>query len=55
MSNIGAILRDQGDYPGAISCFEACLAIEKKALGEAHPEVAATIAYVGAVLQDQGD
>ena len=32
-----------------------CLAIEKKALGEAHPEVAATISLIGLVLRDQGD
>ena len=35
---MGLVLRDQGDYAGALSYYEECLEIQKKSLGEAHPQ-----------------
>ena len=55
IASIGQVLRNQGDYAGAIERFEECLEMRKKALGEAHPKVAVTIALIGEVLRGQGD
>lgn len=55
IENLGTVLREQGEYSGAISRYEECLVIRRKALGVTHVKVAATIANIGTVLRRQGD
>ena len=37
VNNLGSVLRDLGDLPGARAAFERALAIVRQFLGEDHP------------------
>ncbi len=48
-------MKDKGDYNGALSMLETCLAIEEKALGKDHPFTATTYNNMGRVMDAKGD
>jgi tetratricopeptide (TPR) repeat protein len=54
-NNIGRILQDQGDLPGALKYTQRALAIGEKAYGSDHPNVAIVASNIGRILQDQGN
>ena len=52
---IGFYRRMRADFAGAKAAFERALAIDEKAFGPDHPEVATTVNNLGRVLQDESD
>ena len=52
---VGLFLRDMGLYPDALPFAEGALAIDERALGPDHPEVAGRLNNLAALYQDQGD
>ena len=55
VNNLGMVLKAQGDLEGAKRCFERALAIDEKALGPEHTNVAINVNNLGSVLKAQGD
>jgi tetratricopeptide (TPR) repeat protein len=55
LTNLGYLLRAQGDLAGARRCYERALAINEKALGPDHPETAKNLNNLGFLLQAEGD
>jgi tetratricopeptide (TPR) repeat protein len=55
LSNLGYLLRAQGDLAGARPYYERALAINKKELGPDHPDTATSLNNLGYLLQAQGD
>jgi tetratricopeptide (TPR) repeat protein len=55
INNLGALLRDQGDFAGARSLCERALAIREKVLGHEHPHTAMSLDNLANLLRDQGD
>ena len=55
LNNLGGSLTQAGDYAGAEPLLERALAIDEKALGTDHPEVAATLNNLASLLQAKGD
>jgi tetratricopeptide (TPR) repeat protein len=54
-SNLGLVLRDLGDLPGAREQLERALAIGEAALGPDHPDVGTWRNNLGGMLQALGD
>ena len=54
-SNLGYYLDTIADYAGARSYYEQALAINKKVLGEQHPDTAGSLNNLGALLDSIGD
>jgi Tfp pilus assembly protein PilF len=52
---IGGFLRDMGRYPSALPFMERSLAIDERALGLDHPDVAASLNNLAALYQNQGE
>jgi tetratricopeptide (TPR) repeat protein len=55
LNDMGAVLRDQGDYAGARYHFEYALAVREKALGLGHPDTAASLSNLASLRYLQGD
>ena len=55
VNNLGNVLQDLGDLPGARACYERALRIDEAAYGPEHPNVATDVNNLGSVLQDLGD
>ncbi|CAB9524044.1 Kinesin light chain [Seminavis robusta] len=53
--NIGRLLREEGDYEGALEEHQTALSIREAVLGYQHSDVAASHNNIGKILQDQGD
>ena len=53
--SLGYYLRRVADYIGARAAFERALAIDERAFGPDHPNVATAVNNLGSVLQDLGD
>ncbi|MCI0699020.1 CHAT domain-containing protein [candidate division KSB1 bacterium] len=53
--NIGTVYDVKGDYGNALECFNQALAIWRKVLGEAHPNVALSYLNMGVVYHEQGE
>jgi tetratricopeptide (TPR) repeat protein len=49
------VLRALGDLAGARAAYERALAIDERAFGPDHPNVATDVNNLGSVLQDLGD
>jgi Tfp pilus assembly protein PilF len=54
-SNLGYLLRKQGDLAGARPYYERALAIGEQALGPTHPTTATSLNNLGNLLRAQGD
>jgi tetratricopeptide (TPR) repeat protein len=54
-SNLGSLLRAQGDLAGARPYFERALAITEQVLGPQHPDTATSLNNLGSLLRAQGD
>jgi tetratricopeptide (TPR) repeat protein len=54
-NNIGQILKDQGDLPGALEYTRRALKIAEQVYGPDHPQVAIFANNIGQILRDQGD
>ena len=54
-SNIGLILKDQGDLVGALEYSRRALKIDEQVYGPDHPQVAIFANNIGQILKDQGD
>jgi hypothetical protein len=54
-NNLGGVLRDLGDLPGAREQFDRALAISEAALGPDHPDVGVIRNNLGSVLRALGD
>ncbi|HUT75147.1 MAG TPA: FxSxx-COOH system tetratricopeptide repeat protein [Armatimonadota bacterium] len=55
LNESGAYLRGRAQFAQARTAFERALAIDEKAFGPDHPQVAVVANNLGSVLQDQGD
>jgi tetratricopeptide (TPR) repeat protein len=55
LTNLGYLLRAQGDLAGARSNYERALAINEKALGSDHSHTAGCLNNLGYMLLEQGD
>jgi Tfp pilus assembly protein PilF len=55
LSNLGGVLRAQGDFAGARALYERALRIDEAAYGPNHPAVARDANNLGLVLKEQGD
>jgi len=55
LGNLGALLRNKGDYEAAEPLLRESLAIDKKVYGEEHPEVAIGLISLGRLLQAKSD
>jgi tetratricopeptide (TPR) repeat protein len=55
VNNLGLVLRDLGDLPGARQCFERALRIDEAVYGLDHPAVATAVNNLGLVLRNLGD
>ena len=55
ISNLGAVLNDQGELDGARAAFERALKIWEANLGTEHPQVAIGVNNLGIVMKYQGD
>ena len=55
VNNIGLVLMEQGDLPGARARFERALEIGEAAYGPDHPDLAKFVQNLANVLQRQGD
>jgi len=53
--NLGYYLERVADYVGARAAHERALAIDERAFGPDHPEVAINVNNLGSVLQDMGE
>ncbi len=54
LSNLGAVLHRQGDYPAAERAKREALDLQRKLLGSEHPAVSNSLADLGALLYDAG-
>jgi tetratricopeptide (TPR) repeat protein len=52
---LGRLYQDTGNYPAARPCYEQALAINRKVLGEVHPDTALSLNNLGLLLKAQGD
>lgn len=52
--NVGVVLRDAGDKPGAISHLQEAVHMRRKLFGEDHPQTALLEMELATVLTDQG-
>jgi tetratricopeptide (TPR) repeat protein len=55
LSNLGGVLQDLADLPGARATLERALGIDETAYGADHPEVARDVNNLGLVLKELGD
>ena len=55
VNNLGRVLKELGDLPGAKAAYERALKIDEKAFGPDHPNVATGVNNLGRVLQELGD
>ena len=55
VNNLGGVLQDLGNLPGAQACYERALRIDEAAYGPEHPAVASVVNNLGLVLQDLGN
>lgn len=55
VSNLGGVLRAQGDLAGAQAHFERAVKIAETAQGQEHPSLAKFLNNLGLALRDQGD
>ena len=55
VNNLGSVLHDLGDLPGAKAHYERALTIDEAAYGPDHPQVATDVNNLGGVLRDLGD
>src|SRR5262245_52388225 len=55
LTNLGGLLKAQGDYAGAQAYLEQALAIFQKVRGARHPDTATSLNNLGALLKTQGD
>jgi len=55
VNNLGTVLRDLGDLPGARAAAERALKIDEKAFGSDYPKVAIRVNNLGNVLRALGD
>src|SRR5208337_4688034 len=55
LSNLGGLLRDQGDLAGALQLFERARATYEEILGTDHPSTAASFHSLAEVFEAQGD
>jgi tetratricopeptide (TPR) repeat protein len=54
LTSIGVLLHARSELPEALDHFERALAIDERALGSDHPQVARLLRHLGHVLRDQG-
>ena len=54
LNNLAVLYKDQGRYADAEPLYKRSLAIEEKALGPDHPDVASVAEQSGAALSAQG-
>jgi serine/threonine protein kinase/Tfp pilus assembly protein PilF len=54
LNDLGAQLREQGEYPEAARMLEEALAMRRRLLGPGHEDVAVTLVELGRVYDDQG-
>jgi tetratricopeptide (TPR) repeat protein len=54
LTNLGLVLRAQGDYSGAQPLLERALAISENLFGELHPNTAAAVNNMASLMQDRG-
>jgi serine/threonine-protein kinase len=55
LNDLAATLLEEGDLKGAENLFREALELNRKLLGEEHPEVAASLAMLAYVLKNQGE
>ena len=55
ISNLGAVLKEQGDLDGARAAFERALKIDEANFGSDHPNVASDVNNLGMVMKNQGN
>jgi tetratricopeptide (TPR) repeat protein len=55
INNLGSVLKELGDLPGAKTAFERALRIGEKAFGPEHHEVALYVNNLGSTLGGLGD
>lgn len=55
INNLGKILHDQNDLPGARQAFELSLTLDQQRFGPDHPASARDLNKLGTVLHDLGD
>ena len=55
LANLGAVLREAGEYDEARASFEAALELDEAALGPDHPAVAALLTSLGDLHYTEGD
>jgi serine/threonine-protein kinase len=55
VSNLGMLLRDQGDHAGAEPLLREALALDRELMGERHPNVAASLVNLAGLLRARGD
>ncbi len=55
LNDLGVMLRDKGDNPGAARMLGEALTIRRRLLGNENKEVAVTVSELGRVARDMGD
>ena len=55
LNNLGLLLKEKGDYAGAEPLYRRALAIDEKALGPDHPDVAIDLNNLAVLLKTKGD
>jgi tetratricopeptide (TPR) repeat protein len=55
LSNLGLLLRDQGELAAARTCLERALSIQERVLPAGAPDLGSTLGALGAILWAQGD
>jgi len=55
LSNLGTGYKNLDDNKNALICYKQAIEIEKKVLGEDHPNYATTLSNIGVIYRDMGD
>lgn len=55
LNDLGALLRDKGDYKESEQLLRESLAMKRRLLGDKHPEIAHSLQNLAVVLQAKGD
>ena len=53
--SIGDVLKNKGNYDGALEMYERRHAIEEKSLNPGHPSLAMTYGNIGDILKNKGN
>ena len=55
MNNLAFVLHDSGEFAAAEKIYREVLVVQRKLLGEDHPDIAKVLNNLAAVLHDKGD